>query len=243
MPGSQVAHVANYDFGAPISGLHLALYAAATLDPAGANNAVVYTARQPGVLGNLISLVYAVAGLNTPLTIGVVGNAITVNVATDGAGAATSTANQVRAAIAASTAANLLVSAANATGNDGTGVVAAVSATLLTGGAEHSDTARVLKFRMDESLGGKITFRIDQTDACNDISATIVVSEDGLLWFAITAQDNGLAFAAVTVKRSCRYDGTFTVRPRKDKYWALAATGGTRGLLQIRESLPQIVRI
>lgn len=243
MPASQVAHVANYDFGAPISGLHLALYAAATLDPSGANNAVVYTARLPGARGNAISVTYVVAGLGTSLNVAVVGNAITVNVGTDGGGLATSTAAQVRAAIAASTAANALVTSANAAGNDGTGVVAAVSATLLAAGADHSDTARVLKFRMSESEGGKVTFRIDAADASADIVASIVVSANDDVWYAIGATDNGLAFSSVTVKRGCRYDGTFNLRPGRDLYFHLAATGGTRGILQLRESLPRIVRI
>jgi hypothetical protein len=60
---------------------------------------------------------------------------VIVNVATNGAGAPTSTATQVAAAIAASSTANALVSVANAAGNDGTGVVAAMAETDLAGGS------------------------------------------------------------------------------------------------------------
>lgn len=112
-------------------------YTQATLTTAvaGTNNDLTYTARAGDTSGNSITVAYVVAGANTPLSVGVVGNAITVNVATNGSSAATSTAAQVRDAVMASTAARALVTVANATGNDGTGVVAAMGATALSGGA------------------------------------------------------------------------------------------------------------
>jgi hypothetical protein len=90
---------------------------------AGANNDLVYSARSGGSGGNSISVTYVVSGTNTPLSVDVQGAKIIVNVATDGGGAATSTATQVRTAV--ERAANNLVSVALAPGNDGSGVVAA----------------------------------------------------------------------------------------------------------------------
>lgn len=105
---------------------------------AGANNDLTYTARLLGVAGNSITVAYVVAGNNTPLTVSVTGSAITVNVATDGGGAATSTANAVRNAVLASAPASALVNVELATGNDGSGVVTALTATALTGGVSNT---------------------------------------------------------------------------------------------------------
>lgn len=111
---------------------------------AGANNDLVYTAKDPywGVGGNAISVRYVdPAGNNATLSVSVSGKDITVNLATGGAGAITSTAAQVSAAVAASAAAADLVSVANAAGNDGTGVVTALAKTNLTGGTTVAGTA------------------------------------------------------------------------------------------------------
>lgn len=101
---------------------------------AGANNDLVFTAKTAGTGGNAITVAIVVAGANTPLSVGVVGNAITINSATSAGSAATSTAAQVKAAVDASGPASALVAVALAPGNDGTGVVAAQGATNLTGG-------------------------------------------------------------------------------------------------------------
>lgn len=117
--------------------------ASLTTAVAGANNDITYTAVEAGTVGdksglygNQITIAYVVAGASTPLSVSVTGAAITVNVATNGSSAAISTAAQVRDAVNASEAARKLVSAALAPGNDGTGVVAALSATPLAGGAD-----------------------------------------------------------------------------------------------------------
>lgn len=94
---------------------------------AGANNDLTFTGRVP--VSVALTLTYVVAGLNTPLSIGVVGGAITVNVATNGGGAATSTAKQVIAALKAHTVANATVDVHTAPGNDGSGVVTALAST------------------------------------------------------------------------------------------------------------------
>jgi hypothetical protein len=103
----------------------------------GTNNDLTYTAKSfdPAV-GNDITIAYVdPAGNDQALSVGVSTHAITVNLATGSGGAITSTATQVAAAIAASGPANALVAVANKTGNDGTGVVTALGATNLAGGA------------------------------------------------------------------------------------------------------------
>lgn len=101
---------------------------------AGTNNDLTFTADAADVSGNSITIAFVVAGVSTPLTIGVAGNAITVNVATTAGSAASSTASQVLTALNASVPASALVDVALAAGNDGTGVVGAMAATPLAGG-------------------------------------------------------------------------------------------------------------
>lgn len=101
----------------------------------GTNNDLVFTAKTGGPAGNSIRVEYIVAGNNTPLTIVVRGYDITVNVATSGAGAATSTSALVKAALEANADATRLVSVAHAASNDGTGIVTALSFTALAGGS------------------------------------------------------------------------------------------------------------
>jgi hypothetical protein len=100
----------------------------------GTNNDLKFRAWEGGTAGNSISITYTVAGTNTPLSVVRATNAITVNVATNGAGAATSTATQVMTAVNASQA-HVLLYANLATGNDGTGVVTALGTTSLAGGS------------------------------------------------------------------------------------------------------------
>lgn len=94
-----------------------------------ANGNVKYVAVAAGSSGTAVTIAHVVAGANTPLTVGVSGNAITVNVATNGGSAATSTATQVAAAIAGSGPAAALVTA-TALGS-GAGVVGAKAPTAL----------------------------------------------------------------------------------------------------------------
>lgn len=100
---------------------------------AGTNNDLVYTAQVGGPGGNSIRVQYVVSGNNTPLSVDILGYDIIVNVATDGGGAATSTATQVKTAV--DRVGSHLVSIANAGSDDGTGIVVAQSITALTGGS------------------------------------------------------------------------------------------------------------
>ncbi len=116
----------------------------------GTNNDLVIRSVHAGPKGNSYSVVFAVAGTNTPLSVSRSGNVVTVNVATNGAGAATSTATQVRDAINASDEAKHLVRAELAPANDGTGVVTALASTPLAGGGPHptgNGSARTSRLR------------------------------------------------------------------------------------------------
>lgn len=116
-----------------------AVQATATLDPAGNENALSYTAREYGTGGNSITVTYVDPGANSaPLGVSVAGKSIVVSLATGEAGAITSTAAEVLAAIEAHQPANVLVSAVFAADGeleDGSGVVTAMASTALTGGA------------------------------------------------------------------------------------------------------------
>lgn len=99
------------------------------------NSGITITAKVAGTGGNSISYAQVVSGNSTPLSVSVVNNAITVNVATDATGVATSTANQVITAINGSVAASALVIASLPATSNGTGVVTASAAANLTGGS------------------------------------------------------------------------------------------------------------
>ncbi len=111
---------------------------AATLSTnlSGSNNDLTFTAVTAGTGGNSVTVSYVDPSANAAsLSVSVLGTAITVNLATDGGGLITSTATLVRAALIASTPAAALITPTLKTGNDGTGVVTALAATALAGGA------------------------------------------------------------------------------------------------------------
>ncbi len=135
----------------------------------GTNDDLTYTARVGGAPGNNCTLTYVVAGLSTPLSVSVAGPATTVNVATNGAGAAISTARQVMQAV------NLFgapITAALKTGNDGTGVVAALAVQSLTGGT--NSTAR--------DPGQAAVEAIDQVVGTAGIGEFRLITPGGTIW-------------------------------------------------------------
>lgn len=110
---------------------------AATLDTGvvGSNNALTWTAKDPGADGNAITITIVDPG-GTTAALGVVvsGLGITVNLGR-AASAINSTAAAVIAAIVASSPANALVSVVSKGASTGLGLMAAVSVTPLAGGA------------------------------------------------------------------------------------------------------------
>lgn len=77
----------------------------------GTNQRITWTAVNTGLDTNNITVELFVSGTNTPLSVSVVGQAITVNLATDGSGVATSMPADVVTAIANDAAASALVTA------------------------------------------------------------------------------------------------------------------------------------
>jgi hypothetical protein len=109
--------------------------ASVIINPSGSQNALLFTAVDLGNQGNHIRVRYVVAGNDTPLTVSVSVKDITVNVATDSGGVATSLASEVMDAVNNDVPASALVTVDNSGTDDGTGVVAAVAYTTLAGGA------------------------------------------------------------------------------------------------------------
>ena len=102
---------------------------------------LTYTAKAAGAAGNLTSVTYVNGGASQSLTVGVVDNAITVNLATDGDSIATSTADAVKTAVKGYGAAAALV---DLTGSGAVALVAAAQA-YLVGGADAANAGDFYK--------------------------------------------------------------------------------------------------
>lgn len=132
-----IASLVSSGAGAPVD----ALRAAANINPTGNENGLTFTAKAYGAEGNLIGVTYVdPAANNASLAVNVSGTSIAVSLATGVAGAITSTAAQVLAAINAEPKAAELVTptiyAADGGGvDDGSGIVTAMSRTDLADGA------------------------------------------------------------------------------------------------------------
>jgi len=117
--------------------------AALSTNLTGSNNDLTYTAKFGGTYGNKIQVAYidpsansAALSVTQTYTSGTGTPLISVSLATDSGGAITSTAAQIATAVAAHPGAAQFVTVANKTGNDGTGVVTAMSATNLASGTD-----------------------------------------------------------------------------------------------------------
>lgn len=102
----------------------------------GTNNDLTFLAKTAGTAGNSITVALVDPSANDQaLSVDVAGSAISVNLATGPGGAITSTATQVKNAVNADAEAKALVTASIAPGNSGAGVVTALTAKNLAGGA------------------------------------------------------------------------------------------------------------
>lgn len=124
------------------------------------NQSLTYTAVTSGAAGNLITVEYIdPPGNDVPLSVAVVGTAISVTLATNGSSVITSTGNDVKAAVNAfpAAAALVLVSGTQA------GVVTALSATALATGRDSeveedgADTVRIPAHLMTTGVKGQLT--------------------------------------------------------------------------------------
>lgn len=118
-----------------------AVAATADVNPAGDDNGLTFTAVKYGVDGNTISIKYVDPGANdAALSVSVSGTVITVSLATGVAGAITSTAAEVLAAVNADPVAGRMVVASiyaadDGSADDGSGVVTAMALSTLSTGA------------------------------------------------------------------------------------------------------------
>lgn len=120
-----------------IANIKLETKSTLTTAMSGTNNDMKFTAKPgQGSDGDDIRVRVVVAGASTALSVAVSTKDITINSATNGASAATTTAAQAIAAVKASAPASALVDVELASGNDGTGVIAAFAYTNLAGGAD-----------------------------------------------------------------------------------------------------------
>lgn len=116
-----------------------AAQATIAINPTGDDNGLTFTARAYGAEGNGITVAYVDPGDDAALSVSVFRQAITVNLAY-AESAITSTAAEVKAAIEAHGAASQLVTVAilasdSGAEDDGSGIVTAIAATALEGGA------------------------------------------------------------------------------------------------------------
>lgn len=128
---STTLHVHNVAAGTPVNAVASTLTTALT----GANNDLVFTAATKGVVGDEITIEYVDPGEETETeAVSVDGTAISVTLRS--VSSVLSTATEVKTAIDGDATAHALVTVANAGGNDGTGVVTAMSATPLASGVD-----------------------------------------------------------------------------------------------------------
>lgn len=154
--------------------------AALTTALTGTNNDLVFTARSGGTWGNAIQVAYIdPGGVSADPSVVVSGFLITVNLGR-AASAINTTAARVQSLIESSLDASKLVTVANASANDGSGLVTALTATSLTGG-----TYSVVQPSLTNG------------DATND---HYVTGNDGRVVVEVVSSDAGVQ--TVTIKRA-----------------------------------------
>ena len=145
------------------------------------NSRLVFIAKVPGALGNSYSVQILTSGINTALSVTFTGSVLTINLATNGSGTATSIAADVKTALEANSYISNIFEITNGTGN-GSGVVAALEKTYLNSGADSGDEESYITFLIQaaaevvEEYTGQIliqrTFRMfmdewaDEDDSC-----------------------------------------------------------------------------
>jgi hypothetical protein len=104
-----------------------------------------------------------------------------------------------------------------------------------------TEASRVLKFKVKDQQGGKLTIDVEADDV--PLDASVLVSDDGVTWAAATASANGEAISAVTIKPLCHQTFEPVVRAGKDKFFAIGVVGGGRGRATIRECFFNVVKL
>ena len=167
---------------------------AATKASGGVNGAVTFTAKKPGTNGNLISVDVDGVGVNQVFGISVAGNAITVTLATDGAGTVTTTQQQLVDAINSDPAASALVTASGGAaalaanenfGNLGGGVNGTLGSSVA--GAGTSAAHKVVTVNLATDADGVVTSTLNNVvaqiaadvNASQFLSASVVPAANG----------------------------------------------------------------
>jgi len=135
---------------------------------------IAWRAIQPGAAGNAVSVELVVSGNDTPLSVGVLGQAITFNLATDGAGDPVSTADQVVAAVVGSPETSALVTAET----QDAGIVQAAASANLSGGMDAMDTLKV-RAADEGTLGARLSVQVEDGSLDSSVAFNLVVRHKG----------------------------------------------------------------
>lgn len=146
----------------------------------GSNNALTWTSKLAGVLGNNISVkLVDPAANNATLSVTVTGQAIVASLATSAAGAITTTAAQLKTAIEASVAANALVTVTATGASTGAGAVAALATTYLSGGVDEAfpldKPVMIAGSRLEAAKLGATGTLPDAVDSIFDQAGAVIV--------------------------------------------------------------------
>jgi hypothetical protein len=159
------------------------------------NNAIRWAAVNRGTAGNTVTVALVdPAANNAALGVVVVGQAVTVNLATGAAGAITSTAAQVIAAVAASAPAAALVVGTNQTGSSGAAAVVAAAAAPLASGANNGQV-KALNITATDGTATPVGFLVHGVDASGgetdgQLYVAGVFNPDALVWPSTVQTDS-----------------------------------------------------
>lgn len=196
--------------------------ASLTTSLAGSNNDLVFTAKKGGTWGNSIQVAYIDPG-GTTATLGVVvsGFLVTVNLGRTSS-AIDTTANAIVTAIARAADAAALVDVTNASSNDGTGIVTALTATSLAGGTyavalpavTNGDSTNKHYLTGND---GQVMLQVVSSDAS---SRTVTVKRAPSYGGGVPASDEVVTVAAgVTMEIGPFSPGEFNQNTAKDVYF------------------------
>lgn len=100
--------------------------------------------------------------------------------------------------------------------------------------------AEVLRFRTQPNKSGKLTLLFENPESDNSITVTLQVAPAGAdnvtpgSWADTSAANNLVAVADLVVQPRTQRDAAILIRPGVDAWVRLQASGGGRGILQIR---------
>ncbi|MCE5322380.1 phage tail sheath subtilisin-like domain-containing protein [bacterium] len=131
---------------------------------------ILWTTKAAGAAGNSITIALVKSGNDTPLSIEVTGQAITIHLATNATGDTTSTTAQVVAAVVAHAGTSALIQASSTD----TGVVTPAASTHLAGGQDPQDTLKVSAIN-EGTWGDALSVQVtDSTqDAANEFDLIV----------------------------------------------------------------------